>query len=92
MAERLLGQVPDKSARKGATVALLLLTGLNLFNYLDRYILPGVQPLVQKGKVRAQPRRILSAVLIAKLRKDHGYPLSKRPPMSEPNTSAIGYR
>ena len=48
MAESLLGQVPDKSARKGATVALLLLTGLNLFNYLDRYILPGVQPLVQK--------------------------------------------
>ena len=48
MAESLVSQVSDKSARKGATVALLLLTGLNLFNYLDRYILPGVQPMVQK--------------------------------------------
>ncbi len=51
MPESLPGQVQDKtdkSAREGATVALLLLTGLNLFNYLDRYILPGVQPLVQK--------------------------------------------
>ncbi len=28
-------------------VALLLLTGLNLVNYMDRYVLPGVQPLVQ---------------------------------------------
>jgi MFS family permease len=48
MAETLPGSIPEKSVRKGATVALLLLTGLNLFNYLDRYILPGVQPLVQK--------------------------------------------
>ena len=30
-----------------ALVALLLLTGLNLLNYLDRYILPGAQPLIQ---------------------------------------------
>lgn len=36
------------SAGKGAGVALLLLTALNLMNYLDRYILPGVQPLVQR--------------------------------------------
>ncbi len=34
-------------ALRGATVALVLLTALNLMNYLDRYILPGVQPLVQ---------------------------------------------
>lgn len=33
---------------RGAAVALLLLTGLNLFNYIDRYILFGVQPLVQR--------------------------------------------
>jgi MFS family permease len=26
---------------------LVLLIGLNLFNYIDRYILPGVQPLIQ---------------------------------------------
>src|SRR5271170_303324 len=31
-----------------AGMALFLLTGLNLFNFIDRYILPGVQPLVQK--------------------------------------------
>jgi MFS family permease len=31
-----------------ALVALLLLTGLNLLNYLDRYILPGAQPLIQQ--------------------------------------------
>ena len=31
-----------------AGLALFLLTCLNLFNFIDRYILPGVQPLVQK--------------------------------------------
>jgi len=31
-----------------AALALFLLTALNLFNFIDRYILPGVQPLVQK--------------------------------------------
>ena len=31
-----------------AGIALLLMTALNLFNYIDRYVLPGVQPLVQK--------------------------------------------
>ena len=36
------------SAAKTAGVALFLLTCLNLFNFIDRYILPGVQPLVQK--------------------------------------------
>src|ERR1700741_3791799 len=29
-------------------LALFLLTALNLFNFIDRYILPGVQPLIQK--------------------------------------------
>jgi MFS family permease len=32
----------------GATVAFLLLTALNFINYIDRYILPGVQELVKK--------------------------------------------
>jgi MFS family permease len=32
----------------GATTALVLLTALNFVNFIDRYILPGVQPLVQK--------------------------------------------
>lgn len=47
------GQIPCKVAEpfhvdRAAWVALALLTLLNLFNYLDRYILPGVQPLVQR--------------------------------------------
>ncbi len=32
----------------GAAVALVLLTALNFVNYIDRYILPGVQELVKK--------------------------------------------
>ena len=32
----------------GATLAFLLLTALNFVNYIDRYILPGVQELVKK--------------------------------------------
>jgi MFS family permease len=32
---------------RGALVALSLLTALNLLNYIDRYVLPGVQPLIQ---------------------------------------------
>jgi MFS transporter, Spinster family, sphingosine-1-phosphate transporter len=35
-------------AASSAAVALALLFGLNLFNYIDRYILFGVQPLIQK--------------------------------------------
>ncbi|MBW4043662.1 spinster family MFS transporter [Acidipila rosea] len=35
-------------ARRTAGLALLLLTGLNLFNFIDRYVLPGVQPLIQR--------------------------------------------
>ncbi len=37
-------QNPDA---KAATVALVLLTGLNLVNYIDRYVLPGVQEMVK---------------------------------------------
>lgn len=36
------------SAAQTAGLALFLLTSLNLFNFIDRYVLPGVQPLVQK--------------------------------------------
>src|SRR5580698_9344177 len=36
------------SAAQTAGLALFLLTCLNLFNFIDRYILPGVQPLVQR--------------------------------------------
>jgi len=35
-------------AAKTAGLALFLLTTLNLFNFIDRYVLPGVQPLIQK--------------------------------------------
>jgi MFS family permease len=31
-----------------AAIALFLLTSLNLFNFIDRYVLPGVQPLIQR--------------------------------------------
>jgi predicted MFS family arabinose efflux permease len=31
-----------------AAMALFLLTTLNLFNFIDRYVLPGVQPLIQR--------------------------------------------
>jgi MFS family permease len=36
------------TAAQTAGLALFLLTCLNLFNFIDRYVLPGVQPLVQK--------------------------------------------
>lgn len=36
------------SPARTAGAALFLLTALNLFNFVDRYVLPGVQPLVQK--------------------------------------------
>jgi len=42
------GETRVKTAAKTAGLALFLLTCLNLFNFIDRYILPGVQPLVQK--------------------------------------------
>ena len=32
---------------RGALIALVLLLALNLLNFIDRYILPGVQPLIQ---------------------------------------------
>ena len=36
------------SLRRNPAVALALLTALNFFNYIDRYVLPSVQPLVQQ--------------------------------------------
>jgi MFS family permease len=38
----------SRNSVAGATTALVLLTALNLVNYIDRYILPGVQELVKK--------------------------------------------
>jgi predicted MFS family arabinose efflux permease len=38
---------PKSSQVKGATMALCLLTALNLVNYIDRYILPGVQEQIK---------------------------------------------
>ena len=35
------------ASTRAATTALVLLTGLNLVNYIDRYVLPGVQELVK---------------------------------------------
>lgn len=41
------GAESSVSKARTAGTALFLLTALNLFNFIDRYILPGVQPLVQ---------------------------------------------
>jgi predicted MFS family arabinose efflux permease len=38
---------PKSSPVKGAAMALCLLTALNLVNYIDRYILPGVQEQIK---------------------------------------------
>ena len=37
----------ERPPYRHAAWALGLLTALNLFNFIDRYVLPGVQPLVQ---------------------------------------------
>jgi len=47
MADVSIGNQRRVSAGRTAGIALFLLTALNLFNFIDRYILPGVQPLVQ---------------------------------------------
>ena len=47
MAAAIKPRFPIRSVT-GATTALVLLTALNLVNYIDRYILPGVQELVKK--------------------------------------------
>ena len=46
----------------GATTALVLLTALNFVNYIDRYILPGVQEQV-KGEFRLSDKQIGSLTL-----------------------------
>lgn len=47
---------PDRAVA-GATTALVLLTALNFVNYIDRYILPGVQEQI-KGEFRLSDERI----------------------------------
>ena len=39
----------ETSHARAAWTALALLTALNLMNYIDRYVLPGEQPLVQRA-------------------------------------------
>lgn len=38
----------QSKGRSAGWLALGLLTGLNFFNFMDRYVLPGAQPLVEK--------------------------------------------
>ncbi len=52
----------SKAAVAGATTALVLLTALNFVNYIDRYILPGVQEQV-KGEFRISDEQIGSLTL-----------------------------
>lgn len=53
---------PTASAVAGATTALVLLTALNFVNYIDRYILPGVQEQV-KGEFHITDQQIGSLTL-----------------------------
>ncbi len=39
---------PRLRVARTAGLALFLLASLNLFNFIDRYVLPGVQPLIQR--------------------------------------------
>jgi predicted MFS family arabinose efflux permease len=48
---------PQSSPVKGAAMALCLLTALNLVNYIDRYILPGVQEQI-KGEFNLSDAQI----------------------------------
>ena len=40
---------PPMPSKKSAIAALLLLTGLNFLNYIDRNVLYAVQPLIEQG-------------------------------------------
>jgi MFS family permease len=42
------GILPSRSNLRTAGIALFLLTALNLFNFIDRYVLPGVQPIIER--------------------------------------------
>ncbi len=53
---------PANASLAGATTALVLLTALNFVNYIDRYILPGVQEQV-KGEFRITDAQIGSLTL-----------------------------
>ena len=54
--------VSAKASIAGATTALVLLTALNFVNYIDRYILPGVQEQV-KGEFHISDEQIGSLTL-----------------------------
>src|ERR1035441_11030932 len=56
MACAIKSRLPSPSVA-GATVALVLLTALNFVNYIDRYILPGVQEQV-KGEFHVSDAQI----------------------------------
>ena len=53
---------PTSGVKRGATVALVLLTAMNFVNYLDRYILPSVQEQI-KGEFRITDDQIGSLTL-----------------------------
>ena len=53
---------PESGSVKGATMALWLLTAMNLVNYLDRYILPAVQEQI-KGEFHLSDNQIGSLTL-----------------------------
>ncbi|MDE1152047.1 MAG: MFS transporter [Micavibrio sp.] len=62
MLDAMTATKPERSSRAGAALALVLLTGMNFVNYLDRYILPAVQEQV-KGEFRLTDDQIGSLTL-----------------------------
>lgn len=52
-----MSQTSRSPDAKAAITALVLLTGLNLVNYIDRYVLPGVQEMV-KGEFHVSDERL----------------------------------
>ncbi len=54
--------VPSRVSVAGATTALVLLTALNFVNYIDRYILPGVQEQI-KGEFHISDGQLGSLTL-----------------------------
>ena len=61
-ATRLKNKPSQAASVAGATTALVLLTALNFVNYIDRYILPGVQEQV-KGEFHVSDAQIGSLTL-----------------------------
>lgn len=61
------GRVAPAQALPGARRALILLLSINLFNYVDRYVLAAVEPLIREhfGATKAQMGWLATAFLLS---------------------------